>query len=110
MTGAHRVFGSDVGPWIRSELLQPQGHLAIFPVERQDNSFKLISNLDKVLCGAQVGRPGHFRYVNEAFNAFSHFQECAVICNYHNLAFNLIPYLNLIAEGIPWMLFKLLET
>ena len=86
LLGADRIFFRDIGPRIGGKLLHTEGHLALVAVQSQYYGLNLIADLDKILCGTKVGRPRHFRYVNESFNTRHNFYACAVVSQNANLA------------------------
>ena len=52
--GTDRVFGHDVCPRIRDELLDAERHLAVLAVEGEHNSFHFVADFEEVVRGAQV--------------------------------------------------------
>ena len=54
--------------------------------------------------------PAHFAYVDKTFNAGSDFNECTVVSHNDYFTLNLVAYLEVSIEGIPWMRGELLQT
>ena len=108
--GTYRVLGRDVGPWIWSQLLNAQRHFAVFPIQSQNNSLNLVTYVHEILSRSQVGRPGHFRNVDQTFNTISYFDKGTVISNNHYFTFNFVSYFDLIPKSIPWVFLQLLKT
>lgn len=104
------VFGLDVLPRVVLELLDAEGHLAVFAVESEDDCFDFVTDFHEVLSGAQVLAPGHFADVDEAFDTGGDFYKCAVVGHNDNFAFDLIANFEIGVEGIPRMGLELLET
>ena len=54
LLGLHGVPCFDVLPWILGQLLQTEGHLALFAVNAQQHAFDLVVDFQEVLGAAQV--------------------------------------------------------
>jgi hypothetical protein len=64
----------------------------------------------EVLSRTEVLRPRHFRNVDEAFNAGSDFEECAVVSHNDNFAFNLVTNFEVRIKSIPGMWVELFQA
>ena len=55
----YRVLLLDSLPWILSELLDTERHLALVAVECEDNCLNLVTNVKELLCRTEVLAPRH---------------------------------------------------
>ena len=110
MPGVDGIFFCDGSPRIGFELLDTEGHLALLAVEGQDNSLNFVTDLEEVLCAAQVEAPAHFGDVDETLYAGLNLYECAVVSDDHDLTLDDVANLEVGIESIPGMRAELLET
>ena len=107
---ADGIFDFDVFPGILLELLDTEAHLALLAVEGENYGFNLVAYLHEVLSAAEVLAPAHFAYVDQAFYARSHFDECAVVGHNDNFTLDFVADLDFGSESVPGMGLELLET
>src|SRR5689334_15821587 len=103
MTAAFWEFGFDSAPWIFAHLLDRQAHFAIVLIERNDLRFVLITQFEEFFRIDRCVSPGNFTYVNQTFNTWHDFQECAVIFDIHHFTFHYRTFVNVFWQNIPRM-------
>ena len=54
LLGVDRVTLVDLGPRVLLQLLQAEGHLAVFAVDVEDNAFDFVADTQEILCAAEV--------------------------------------------------------
>ena len=54
LLGLDRVTLVDLGPRVLLQLLQAEGHLAVFAVDVEDNAFDFVADTQEILCAAEV--------------------------------------------------------
>ena len=54
LLGVDWVTLVDLSPRVLLQLLQAEGHLAVFAVDVEDNTFDFVSDTQEVLCAAEV--------------------------------------------------------
>ena len=110
MTGTDGIFLEDTCPRIGDELLETQGHLLAFTVESEHNGFDLVADLEEVVGGAQVLRPGHFGDMDKAFHAGDDLHESAVVGDDDHFTFDFVADFEIRIELLPRLRGELLET
>ena len=110
MLATYRILSFDVFPWVSLQLLDTKRHLALVTVECKYYCFYFVVLLHEVLSRTQVLRPRHFAYVDKTFHTRSDFYKCTVVGHNHYFTLNLVTYLQVRIECIPWMWLKLLQA
>ena len=107
---ANRILLIDLLPWIFSQLLHAERHLALVAVESEDHCLNLVTHLHELLCRVEVCAPRHFRYVDETFYTRCNLDECAVVSHHNHLTLHLVTNLEVRIKSIPWVWSQLLQA
>ncbi len=77
--GTNGIFLADHVPWIRTDLFHAQRNPPVFRADIQHNRFNDFTGSYHFGRVTDFAGPGHFRNMNQAFNADFNFDKCAVI-------------------------------
>lgn len=110
VAAAYRILVADGLPWVRSKLLETEGHLLLIAVEGKDLSLNFVTDFEEVLSDAKTWAPAHLRDVDKTFNTRNDLYECTVVSDKNDFALNLVTDFEVWIEGSPRMWSKLLKT
>src|SRR5574344_518065 len=100
----------DILPRVRCKLFESEGHLPVLPIKGKDLSLNFITNFKEFLCAVKPWRPRHFRNMDKTFNTWLNLNECTIIGDKDNFAFNFVTNLKIGIKAIPRMWSKLFKT
>src|SRR3978361_500153 len=108
--GAGRVLVFKLLPGIVLKLLHAKRDAAIGRVNAEDNRIHFVARLDHLRGVLHALRPGHFRHVDEAFDALLELYKRAIVRDGQNAAANLCTDGVTLCGGEPWVMRELLEA
>jgi hypothetical protein len=101
---------SDLGPWVGKRLFEAERDASLLRLDGQDDRVHAIAGLDHVTRMAHLFAPGHFGYMDEAFNAGLDFDKGAEVLDAGDDAVDALAGLEAAGHGGPWLRLKLLEA
>src|SRR5580700_3632741 len=108
--GAGGIFLRDVGPGIAEGLLETEADAAFGGADGENDGVDGVAFFQQVAGLADFFHPGHFRYVDEAFDARLDFDEGAEIHEARDGAGDPLADFVFLRDCVPWLRQELLEA